>query len=363
MGKRIIFTVTNNLSFDQRMNRICTSLAHAGYDVLLVGRKTAGSSPLSPKPYRQTRLRTVFSSGKLFYASFNIQLFFYLLFKKAAVICAIDLDTILPCLFASGLKGCERVYDAHELFCEMKEVVSRPAVYRSWKRIERFSIPRFKHGYTVNQLIAGEFQSMYGVSYEVIRNMPLLNDEVMPSAREKFILYQGAVNEGRCFETLIPAMQQVNASLIICGDGNFMEQAKALVQEYGVAEKVQFRGYILPEQLPFITRQAAIGVTLFEKDGRSNYYSLANKYFDYIQAGTPQVCVDYPAYREINNLYETAVLIDTVDPAAIASALNNLLSDEQLYKRLAANCINARKELNWQQEEKKLIAFYNHLSL
>jgi len=362
MNKRITFTVTNDLSFDQRMNRICSSLSRAGYDVWLLGRKRKDSIPLADQPFRQIRLLTPFSSGKLFYACFNIQLFFYLLFKRTNIICAIDLDSILPCLLVSKIKGCQRIYDAHELFCEMKEVVSRPAVYRFWKRIEKYAVPRFNYGYTVNQLIADEFKSMYGVDYTVIRNTALLQPNDNSIAKESFILYQGAVNEGRCFETLIPAMKQVNAPLIICGDGNFMQQAKELVKQYQLEDKVVFKGNTVPAELKSITQRAAIGVTLFEKDGKSNYYSLANKYFDYIQAGTPQLCVDYPAYHAINNLYETAVLIQDVDTITIASGLNNLLSDEQLYKRLAANCSSARQHLNWQEEEKTLIAFYKNLS-
>jgi hypothetical protein len=54
--KKIIFTVTNDLNYDQRMQRICGTLAGAGYDVLLVGRKLKTSLPLAKKNYRQQRL-------------------------------------------------------------------------------------------------------------------------------------------------------------------------------------------------------------------------------------------------------------------------------------------------------------------
>ncbi|HJS53916.1 MAG TPA: hypothetical protein VJ765_05210, partial [Chitinophagaceae bacterium] len=94
--KKIIFTVTNELTYDQRMQRICSTLAGAGYDVLLVGRKLKTSPPLSNKHYGQRRLNCCFKKGKLFYTEFNIRLFFFLLFKKMDCICAIDLDTILP---------------------------------------------------------------------------------------------------------------------------------------------------------------------------------------------------------------------------------------------------------------------------
>lgn len=357
----IYFTVTNDLRFDQRMNRICSSLSGIGYDVVLVGRKTKHSVPLSAKPYRQHRIPCLFSRGKWFYIEYNIRLFFFLLLKKMDAVCAIDLDTILPCYYISRLKKVKRVYDAHELFCEMKEVVTRPGIYRIWKWIERKTVPHFPNGYTVNTLIAEEFDRMYGCRYETIRSIPYYSEPAHENITEKFILYQGAVNEGRSFETLIPAMAYIHLPLVICGDGNFMEQAKALVKKHGLEDKITFKGMVPPEELALITKRAYIGITLFEKDARSNYYSLANRFFDYMMAGVPQVCVDYPVYRELNNFYGMAVLTGSVEPEAIASAINRLIDDPEEWSRIRENCLAAAKELNWENEEKKLHSIYKKL--
>lgn len=361
----IICTVTNDLTYDQRMIRICSSLAQQGYAVTLVGRKLKQSSPLDSKPFSQKRLSCFFSKGFLFYAEYNLRLFLWLLFQKADCICAIDLDTILPCLFVSKLKHTQRVYDAHELFCEMKEIVTRPSRYKTWKWIERFAVPQFKHGYTVCEPIADEFEKMYGVKYEVVRNVPFANSYGLrvegyeqPST---FFLYQGAVNEGRSFETLIPAMKHVAAPLHIYGDGNFLVQTEQLIRQYEVKEKVILKGKRTPQELKTITSQAYAGITLFENNGRSNYLSLANRFFDYIQAGIPQLCVDYPAYRAINDQYHIALLIPDTNAETIAAGLNLLLTDTVLYERLRLNCIKAAEELNWQQEEKILISFYKHI--
>src|SRR5688572_21531064 len=123
--KKIIFTVTNDLSYDQRMIRICSSLANNGYRVVLVGLKKKHSRPLTTMPFSQRRLPCFFSKGFLLYAECNIRMFFFLLLNRADALCAIDLDTILPCLLVSKLKRIRRVYDAHELFCEMKEIATR----------------------------------------------------------------------------------------------------------------------------------------------------------------------------------------------------------------------------------------------
>ena len=361
MSKSIFLTVTTELTYDQRMIRICSSLVSAGYDITLVGRKLKSSIPLSAQPFKQKRINCLFEKGKLFYAEYNIRLFFYLLFKKMHCICAIDLDTILPCYFISQIKKTKRVYDAHELFCEMKEIVTRPVIYKIWKRIECYAVPKFTLGYTVNLPIAEEFKKMYGVNYEVIRNIALLKDIQYIENKEKFILYQGAVNEGRCFETLIPAFKHINCKLIICGDGNFMQQAKQLVAANNLADKVIFKGKIKPEELSVITQQAYIGITLFENKGLSNYYSLGNRFFDYLHAGIPQLCVNYPLYAEINSELPIAVLVDDVSSKNIAVQLNNLVGNEVLYKNLQQNCFKLRQTLNWQQEEIKLIMFYKNL--
>jgi len=341
------------------MHRICTSLAENGYVVTLVGRKLPSSLPLAEKKFAQKRIRCWFNKTKWFYAEYNIRLFFFLLFKKMDAICAIDLDTILPCLRISRWKRIPRIYDAHELFTELKEVISRPAIQKVWTRIERRAVPKFKHGYTVSESIAQEFKRRYKVDYKTIRNVPVLQPLTNDKQTERFILYQGAVNEARGLEYLIPAMQWVNSKLVICGDGNFMEQLKKLVSDYKLEEKVELQGMLSPDKLREISQKAFIGVAVPEKEGLNQYLALPNKLFDYIHAGLPQVTVNYPEYRKINSQFEVAVLLDDISPKRIAEALNNLLMDDVLYKRLKENCLKARELLNWQQEEKKLISFYH----
>lgn len=359
--KSLVFTVTNDLSYDQRMIRICGSLASAGYRITLVGRTLPASPPLDEKKFRQLRLHCWFRKGAAFYAEYNLRLFFRLLFIRADLFCAIDLDTILPVLLVSKLRRKPRVYDAHELFCEMQEIVERPRIYKIWKRIEKMTVPAFMHGYTVNEPIAKEFHRMYGSNYDVIRNMPVLQELSITDKPERFILYQGAVNEGRSFGTLIPAMKAVNARLFIAGTGNYLEQAKALVRAEKLEGKVEFLGNLLPADLRKLTQQAWIGVTLFENKGLSNYFSLANRYFDYLHAGVPQVCVDYPVYHELNKTTPVAVLLEGLAPEQIAAGINTLLDNSTLYQELQSNCLSQREVLNWQQEEKKLVNFYNKI--
>jgi glycosyltransferase involved in cell wall biosynthesis len=356
--KRIFFTVTNDLTYDQRMQRICTSLAENGYAVTLVGRKLSTSLPLAEQKFRQKRIRCFFNKGKLFYAEYNTRLFFFLLFKKMDAICAIDLDTILPCLYISKWKIIPRIYDAHELFTGLKEVATRPRIKRFWTKVERKAVPKYKFGYTVSKSIAEEFNRRYGVNYAVIRNITKLREFDTASSPEKFLLYQGAVNEARAFEYLIPAMKRIDCKLVICGDGNFMDQLKQLIKDNQVENKVELKGMLLPDELWAISQKATIGMGVAENTGINQYLALPNKFFDYIHAGLPQVAMNFPEYININQQFEVAVLIDDINPERIADTVNNLLHNAVLYEGLRENCLKARQVLNWQQEEKKLLDFY-----
>lgn len=345
------------------MNRIACTMAESGYEVMLVGRVLADSVPLSQKTFGQMRLPCYFGSGPLLYVEFNIRLLFFLLFQKADIFCAIDLDTILPVLMVSWLKRKKRVYDAHELFTELQELISRPFIRNIWLRIERFAVPKFTSGYTVNRFIADEFNRRYGLEYDVIRNLPHYTESknALNEQREKWIIYQGAVNEGRCFETLVPAMQWVDARLLVYGTGNHLEKLKNHISQLGLNHKVILKGNVLPRELATITPDACMGLTLFDSKGLNQYYSLSNRFFDYIMAGIPQICVNYPEYAAINQEWQVALLVDGTDPQSLSVAMNKLLSDGVLQEALRANCKLAKQMLNWENEKNKLTEFYKKL--
>jgi len=361
--KKIILTVTNDLNYDQRMQKICSSLSAAGYEVELVGRIRSFSVPLDMRSYQQTRLQCFFNKGKLFYMEYNLRLLFYLLFHEFDGVCAVDLDTIAPAYIVGKLKGAKLIYDAHEYFTEVPEVVRRPLVKKIWEWVEKTFLPRFDLVYTVSAGLAELFEGKYGKKVEVIMNVPLVEtqDARRKTQDDKILLYQGTLNEGRGLEYLIKAMKDVDAKLQLAGEGDLSGQLRELVKRLGLKSKVEFLGYVKPEQLKAITLKATIGVNLLENKGLSYYYSLSNKFFDYIHAGVPQVCVAFPEYRHVNSRYEVAVLVENLEGGEIKAAIERLLTDKVLYSHLQKNCEVCSKVLNWQEEEKKLLALYGHL--
>jgi glycosyltransferase involved in cell wall biosynthesis len=363
----LIFTVTNDLTYDQRMLRICTSLAKAGFSVTLVGRELPSSKPILPQLFSQKRLVCWFHKGKFFYIEYNIRLFFYLLRQPTYAICAIDLDTILPVCAIAQWKKIPFIYDAHEYFSETPEVERRPFTKKIWEHIANFAIPKATLCYTVSQSLCEIFEKRYGKKFGLIRNMPLYKIDnqlvINKNTAHPIILYQGALNEGRGLEALLAAMKGIeNAQLWLAGEGDISDNLRQMATHPSLKNKVTFLGFVPPTELKKLTAQATIGVNLLENRSLSYYYSLANKTFDYMQAAVPSLQMDFPEYRNINAEYEIAVLLPTLSPDAIAKALQKLLRDTTYYNALKNNCLAARSVFCWEKEEIRLVEWYERLS-
>ncbi len=370
--KKIILAITNDISYDQRLQRICTTLAAAGYAVTLVGRELSTSIPLSERPFEQKRLRCWVNKGKFFYLEYNIRLLLYLLTQRAHILVANDLDTILPMVAVGKIKGYKLVFDAHEYFSEVPEVMHRPATKWIWERVAHLCIPFTAARYTVCRSLADLFAELYGTDFVVVRNLPfasvapVYSDAVAPilsRSAPKIILYQGALNAGRGLEELIAAMPHIDAAVLwLVGEGDCSVQLRTLVNAKSVSDKVVFLGRKTPEELREITKQAYLGVNLLQHQSLNYYYSLANKYFDYIQAEVPSVNMDYPEYQRHLREYEVGIMLpQTLEPAAIATAINGLLVDGARYECLQANCRLAKAVYTWENERKVLLAVYAEL--
>jgi glycosyltransferase involved in cell wall biosynthesis len=364
LQRRLIFTVTNDLNYDQRMIRICSTLANNGYTVLLVGRQLPKSKPLSNRNFQQRRLKCWSTKGKFFYLEYNLRLLCFLFFNQFDALCSIDLDTLVPGYLVAKWKSKPLIYDAHEYFTEVPEVVDRPAIKKIWKTVESWIFPKLTFAYTVCESIGEAFEREYQKSFSVIRNVPFTqqNQGVVEKNHPPVIIYQGALNEGRGLEQAIIAMQWIDGALLwLVGEGDLSESLREQVRTMQLDDKVIFKGYQKPESLREITPRATIGLNLLANKGLSYYYSLANKAFDYVQAQVPALHMNFPEYYKLNQQYEVSLLLDTLEPIEIAKQINRLLSDTTLYNRLRENCIPAGRDWTWERESEKLLQFYDQV--
>jgi len=366
--KRAIISVINDLVTDQRIDKTAGVLADLGFDVLMVGRRKYDSPHMPDRTYETLRMRLLWEKGPLFYAEFNIRLFFLLLSRPAELLVSNDLDTLLPNYLVHKIKRIPLVYDSHEYFTATPELVERPKVQRIWKRIEKMIVPRLKNCITVNASIADLFYQEYHVPFEIVRNIPRRREIADKPSRtalglpedNKIVLMQGSgINVQRGAEEAVEAMQYIdNVLLLIVGGGDVLPFLKKKVHELSLQKKVKFVSRQTPENLAGYTANADIGLTI-DKDANINYrFSLPNKLFDYMYAGLPVLATPLVELKNIIQKYQIGEFIDNHEPEHIAAKLKSMLKDEKQLALYKKNTQKAAAELNWENEKLTLIKIF-----
>jgi glycosyltransferase involved in cell wall biosynthesis len=362
---KITIAVTNDLYTDQRVHRVASTLTATGASVELIGRLLPNSKPLGLRAYRTVRLKLIFTRGPLFYFFYNLRLFLYLLFKKTNMLISNDLDTLPACFILSKIKPLQLIYDSHEYFTEVPELLHRRLVRSVWLTLEKWIVPRVKFAYTVCDSLSEIYQSKYGTPFITIRNLPYKKLPGQPPAihsklkAQNIIVYQGALNLGRGIEKVIKSMPFLeNTLFMVIGRGDIQEELDTLVISMKLENRVIFTGSIPFEQLHAYTQMAHLGISLEENMGKNYYYALPNKIFDYIQARIPILSSAFPEMEKIINGKNLGMTTSEEDPEKLAKTINTMLTDSSLREMWQENLAKASKELCWENEEKKMLSFY-----
>lgn len=362
-GRRIAIFANSDLRYDRRLQRIADSLRSGGYQVQLFGRRFSGDFKGNQSTDRHIKLWI--NKGKLAYLELNLRFFLQMLTARTDALCSVDLDTLPAAWLAAKIKGCYLVQDSHEYMAEVPEVSHRPLTKQLWHRIARFFLPGCHLRYTTSQSLVDEFLVEYQTSFALIRNIPPLlpvHSDMAYGADVPFsdyLVYLGAVNQGRGLEEILEVLANRDEKLVVIGEGDQSKEIRKLILQYGLSDRVFMTGKLLPSELPAYLRPAKAGLNLLRDEGLSYRYSLANKFFDYVHAGIPQVCIDFPEYRKLMEEFRVGLICD-LRPEAIHQALDEIKKTEnQLYMRREAE--KARKHWNWQLEETNLLALYRNL--
>lgn len=363
----LIFCSTSIAAYDRRMIRIIEVLDQTDqYNIKWISRmpKSKGLNASASNLY----VKSFFSRGALFYAEYNFKLFFKLLSRRADIISAVDMDTLLACTLASKILGSKLVFDSHEFFSEVPELNEKPLVKKVWKWIGKFCIPHTDKRYTVGPMLAEALSLRYKEAFQVIRNISpdfkaVSKSNTISSEPKKYITYLGALNMGRGLPELIQAMSQLSEEfhLSIIGSGDLDDALKSQVDSIGIGDRVTFTGMVDPSQIQDYLEKAWCGINLLDRLSQSYYLSLGNKVFDYINASLPAIQMDYPELRKLNENKPTSILIQNLNLESIVNAINQL-SVQSTYSQLKDNCLAIQDEFSWDKESSTLVEIYDSLS-
>ena len=359
---KVLVSVFNNLSTDQRVEKVCRTLSENGFTIELIGNNWGGLPDLK-RDYPVSRIILKSKILRYAYVEFQWKLYKELL-KKAdqhTILLSNDLDTLLPNYMVSKKLNLPLVYDSHEIFTEMPSVNGR-FTQNIWRSLESFIAPKLKFMMTASESYADWFHKTYGIERPVVvQNFPLKSGNPQDYSivnSPKVIIYQGVINPSRGLDKLIPEMHKIeNAELWIAGDGPKKEEFQELTKNLGLDDKVKFIGKILPEKLREITQKADLGVSIEENNGLSYYFSMPNKISDYIQARIPVVVSDFPEMRKVADHFKAGEKIRDYNELAqkIQLVLNN---GKHSYKDALDH---AASQLCWENEENRLLGLFGKI--
>ena len=340
------------------------TLLKAGWEPELVGRRIKYSEPVM-RDYQTRRFRLLFNKGPFFYACYNIRLFCYLLIARADLFLANDLDTLPAVWMASKLRRIPYVFDSHEYFTEVPELVNRRVVQKIWKGIEGLLLPRTRFMITVNKEIAKLFEQEYNIKAQVLMNVPckLRGDSQEPQGQipkafegKILIIYQGAVNEGRGLEEIIDAMPKIPGhALLIIGGGDIFDKLQKRVAVMNLKSRVHFTGRLPMEELSWYTQQAIIGISLEQDRGLNYRLALPNKLFDYMHAGLPVLVSDLPVMGSLVKEINFGTVTNEFDPESLAAKILDMTTDQERYEGWKDSALKGSDKFTWESQESVLI--------
>lgn len=379
--KLIIVTVISDLVTDYRVHKICQTLHHEGYRVLLIGSCRKNSIILKERDYQTHRIKLAFHRSALFYAEFNIRLFLWLLKHKADIYLGNDLDVMPATQLSALIHKKPLVYDSHEYFLGMAGMDQKPVRRLIWKAIEKMIFHRVKYAYTVSDSVRNLYRRDYDKKLTVVRNLPFrennhqvltpeekdwiaLADQKIPACKRILILQGAGLNAHRGVEELVYSMlflDEARFHLLIVGGGDIFPRLEKIVRQNNLEGKITLIPKVPFTVLDHFTRQAHLGLSIDKPSVINHRYSLPNKLFEYLHAGVPVLASRLVEQERIINHYHVGTFIEDHHPEHIAQKIREIFENPGLWEQWKENTKLVRDELNWENERKIIIDIFKQV--
>ena len=200
----------------------------------------------------------------------------------------------------------------------------------------------------------------------VVQNLPIVSELQAPQEtpykeRPFCVAYLGGITAVRGALEMVRALEHLpsglQVKLVMAGEFS-PSRLYEDVRQLPAWERVEFLGWQDRQQLPHLLDKARVGLVVFHPEP-NHIEAQPNKLFEYMAAGIPVVASDFPLWRQIVKEAGCGLLVDPLDPGAIARAVAWLLEHpgeaEEMGKRGREQVV---AKYNWEREAEKLLELY-----
>lgn len=264
------------------------------------------------------------------------------------------------------------IYDIHEDY--VTSILQKPYLKRPLRRMlaRGYRIAEKLFTRKMELSLAEKYYEQLYPKGTTILNYPLLNERFLEIDRSKQqnvdkLIYTGNVTEDR--GALIHAnIPNIDPAVSVQFVGKC---ARPLAEKmYKVAgpykDNIAIEGideFVVKEKMEtyYIRENWLAGIALFPPTDHYMKKELT-KFFEYMNAGLPIICSDFPTWKKFIETYECGIAVDENNPDAIRAAIQTLRENRALAEQLGENGRRAViEELNWKVEETKLLNWYEQL--
>lgn len=343
----------------------CTTLAEGGHDVTLIAchAKVDGGlvNIIEVEPPRSRILRMLFHSYRVY----------KLAKRQNADIYHFHDAELLPYAMLLKLQGRRVIYDSHECLVEdlvtkewIPQAVRRPMA-GIMKRIEDFVGSRLDAIVAATPHIAKRFQPVNAAT-TAINNYPLASEfSVEPGGEDVVrdgVCYVGAISFIRGIITLLDSFDEVDGNVRFRLAGLFADQnVERACRSHRNWGRVEFYGQIDRVGVANIYRRSFAGVVNF-LPAPNHIHSQPNKLFEYMSAGIPVICSNFPLWRSVIEEGDCGICVDPASPSELAGSINILAQDLAARTRMSGNGRQLIAErFTWEREGLSLLQLYARL--
>lgn len=264
-------------------------------------------------------------------------------------------------------KGKKVIYDIHEdlpralLSKKWINPLIRKPMAHFFELYENYAAKKFDCLMTATPFISKRFKKVNPNTVN-INNYPLLKElqssgsEVL-QLKEKQVCYVGGLGPIRGSSQLLIAADSIKGSLHIAGPVNNTELEEQIINHVNI----EYLGFLGRAEVKTLLALSVAGIVTFLPEP-NHINAQPNKMFEYMSAGIPVICSDFPLWRSIIERHDCGICVDPEKPEKITEAINYLLDNPEIAERMGRNGRKAvETEYNWEQEGKKLVKAYKNL--
>jgi glycosyltransferase involved in cell wall biosynthesis len=205
----------------------------------------------------------------------------------------------------------------------------------------------------------------------VVRNYPQLEefstvfDSATPPDGITRIIYVGGLSAIRGVREMVRSMTclppELGTRLTLLGNF-FPASLQTEMERQPGWQHVDYLGWQERDRVIQELSRARLGLLVLHPE-QIHLDSLPIKLFEYMGAGLPVIASDFPLWREIIEESGCGLLVDPLNPAAIAGAIRELLENPGKARDMGNRGRRAvLTKFNWSFEAQKLVGLYNQIS-